>query len=300
MPCPAGKARQDYPSIPQAMIGRESMANSARVDRSFVKKCILAGLFAAAAMLTATMGAQAGNTIRFGIAAEPYPPFYSKDSSGKWLGWEIDLMDAICAEMKDTKCELVETAWDGIIPALQANKIDVIWASMTITDKRRETIDFTSFYYDSPIVIIGAKADTTKLDLARADSAKGKVFGAQTATIHEDYLKARFGAAAEVKIYDTLDNALADLAAGRVDYVNETKSALSPFLTSDRGKDFEIKIVCPQDSILGYGIGGGIRKGDTALKDKLNAALKTVVANGKWDAITAKYSELNGLMVKPN
>jgi len=275
------------------------MTNSAMIDRQVTKKTILGSIVAGAVMVMAALSAQAGDTVKFGIAAEPYPPFYSKDATGKWVGWEIDLMNAVCAEMKDTKCELVETAWDGIIPSLQAKKIDVIWASMTITDTRRQTIDFTDFYYDSPIVIIGAKADATKLDLASADSAKGKVFGAQTSTIHADYLKAKFGAAAEVKLYDTLDNALADLAAGRIDFINETKSALAPFLASDRGKEFEIKIVCPQDKILGYGVGGGIRKDDTALKDKLNAALKAVVASGKWGEITAKYPELDGLMVKP-
>ena len=275
------------------------MARSAKIDRQIVKRTILGSIVAGAIIAITAMSAQAADTVKFGVAAEPYPPFASKDASGTWVGWEIDLMNAVCAEMKDTKCELVETAWDGIIPALQAKKIDVIWASMTITDVRRQTIDFTDFYYDSPIVIIGAKADATKLDLTDANSAKGKVFGAQTSTIHADYLKAKFGAVADVKIYDTLDNALADLVAGRVDYINETKSALSPFLASDRGKDFEIKIVCPQDKILGYGVGGGIRKGDGALKDKLNAALRAVVASGKWDAITAKYPELNGLMVKP-
>ena len=96
-------------------------------------------------------------TIRFGIAAEPYPPFTSKDASGKWVGFEVDLMDAVCAELK-AKCEIVEVAWDGIIPALQANKFDVIWSSMSITDKRKETIDFTDKYYQTPAVIIGPKS----------------------------------------------------------------------------------------------------------------------------------------------
>ena len=275
------------------------MTRPARIDRRIVKKTILGSIVAGAVIVIAAMSAQAAALVKFGVAAEPYPPFSSKDASRKWVGWEIDLMDAVCAKMKDTKCELVETAWDGIIPALQAKKIDVIWASMMITEKRRQVIDFTDFYYDSPIVIIGAKADTTKLDLTNANSGKGKVFGAQISSIHADYLMAEFGATAEVKLYDTLDNALADLVAGRIDYINETKSALAPFLASDRGKDFEIKIVCPHNKILGYGVGGGIRKDDGALKAKLNAALKAVVASGKWDAITAKYSELKGLMVKP-
>jgi polar amino acid transport system substrate-binding protein len=70
-------------------------------------------LLAAATLLAAT---PALADLKIGVAAEPYPPFTAKDASGKWVGWEIDLVDALCAEMKE-KCEIVETAWDGIIPA---------------------------------------------------------------------------------------------------------------------------------------------------------------------------------------
>ena len=98
-------------------------------------------LAAVAAVLLAT-SAPAMAELKFGVAAEPYPPFTSKDASGKWVGWEIDAMDAVCAEMKET-CTVVEVAWDGIIPALTSKQIDVIWSSMLITDKRKETIDFT-------------------------------------------------------------------------------------------------------------------------------------------------------------
>jgi len=73
--------------------------------------------------------------LKFGIAAEPYPPFESKDATGKWIGWEIDLMDAVCKQLKE-KCEIVEVAWDGIIPALTSKQIDVIWSSMSITPVR--------------------------------------------------------------------------------------------------------------------------------------------------------------------
>ena len=66
-------------------------------------------------------GAANADKVRFGVAAEPYAPFSSQDASGKWVGWEIDFMDAICKEAK-LDCELVATAWDGIIPALIAGK----------------------------------------------------------------------------------------------------------------------------------------------------------------------------------
>src|SRR5438046_9784486 len=111
-----------------------------------MKKLVLGGIVLSAMMALSTFAARADDTIRFGVAAEPYPPFTSKDASGKWVGWEVDLMDAVCAQMKE-KCELVEVAWDGIIPALTAKQIDVIWSSMSITAERKQTITFTMMSY---------------------------------------------------------------------------------------------------------------------------------------------------------
>ena len=265
-------------------------------------KHTILGSIAAGAVLAVMATAAQAEDIKFGVAAEPYPPMSSKDASGTWVGWEIDMMNAVCDELKkadaSTTCTLVETAWDGIIPSLQEKKIDVIWSSMTITDKRKQEIDFSHFYYDSPTVIIGAKSDTTQLDVTNPESGAGKVFGAQTSTIHADFLNAKFGSAAEVKVYDTLDNAIADLAAGAIDYLQEGKSSFQQFLNSDRGKDFEIKIPVPQDPIMGYGVGGGVRKEDTALRDRLSAGIKAVAESGKWDEITAKWPDV-GELVKP-
>ena len=88
-----------------------------------MKKHVLGSLVMGAVMALASLAAHADDTIKFGVAAEPYPPFSSKDASGKWVGFEIDLMNAVCAEMK-ANCSIVEVAWDGIIPALQASKFD--------------------------------------------------------------------------------------------------------------------------------------------------------------------------------
>jgi polar amino acid transport system substrate-binding protein len=259
-------------------------------------KKLIGGLVAGAALAFAAATAQA-ETVKVGVAAEPYPPYSSKDASGTWVGWEIDMYKAAC-KAAGLDCQLVEVAWDGIIPALQEKKIDVIWSSMTITDKRKEVIDFTQFYYDAPTVEIGAKSDDTKIDFKNPDSVKGKIFGVQTATIHADYVQKYFGSAAEVKLYDTLDNALADLKAGRIDYVQEGRTSLAPFLVAN--PDFEEKAICPQDPLLGYGVGGGVRKGDTVLRDKLSEGIKKVVESGEYDKITAKYPELEGQLVKPS
>ncbi|MET1028529.1 MAG: transporter substrate-binding domain-containing protein [Dongiaceae bacterium] len=241
----------------------------------------------------------ASDVIKFGVAQEPYPPFASQDSAGKWVGFEVDLMDAVCEAMK-AKCELVPIAWDGIIPALNEKKIDVIWASMSITDERKQVIDFTDKYYNSPAVIIGPKGDGVKIGvaddpdgkggkIANPADAKGKIIGVQTSTIHANYIQKYFGKDAEIKVYDTQDNANADLVAGRVDLVMADSVALADFLKSDQGKNMEVKVTIPDNPLLGAGVGGGLRKGDDALKAQLNEAIKAVRASGKYDEIGKKY-----------
>lgn len=237
----------------------------------------------------APQDAAVAEVIRFGVAAEPYPPFSSKNASGVWEGFEIDLMNAVCEEMK-AKCELVEVAWDGIIPSLQEKKIDVIWSSMSITDKRKEVIDFTEMYYDTPAVFVTAKGSPIQIT---ADGLKGKIIGVQTSTTHADFAQKTYGSAAEVKIYDTQDNANADLVAGRVDVLLADAIALDAFLKSPTGAGYEVKATAPDDPIFGFGVGGGMRKEDDALEGKLNAAIKALQENGKYNEIAKKYFDFD-------
>lgn len=266
-----------------------------------MKKSLFGSLVASAVLAVMAVGAHADDKVyKVGMDQTDYPPFATKDTSGKWTGWEIDLVMAVC-EAEAMKCELTPTAWDGIIPALQEGKIDFIFASMTINDDRKQQVDFTHFYYDSTTIIIGPKADTTVIDFDKPESMKDKVMGAQNATIHSKFLQARFGSTAEIKTYDGLDTALADLAAGRVDYVQEGRSTLAPFMKSDAGKDFEEKIVVPKgDPIMGEGVGSAVRKGDKEMLDKLNAGIQAVVTSGKYEEITKKYPELEGMLVMPS
>jgi polar amino acid transport system substrate-binding protein len=253
---------------------------------------------AAAAVLSLLIGAGGAQAaIKFGVAAEPYPPFTSKDASGKWVGWEVDLMNAVCAKMNE-QCELVEVAWDGIIPALTSKQIDVIWSSMSITGDRKKTIDFTNFYYNTPTWIIGPKDGD--MDIT-PEHLKGKTLGAQVSTIHEKYLQKYFGAGSEIKTYQTQDEANNDLAAGRLDYVQADGAALEAFLKTEQGQACcEFKGEVPDDpEILGEGVGGGVRKEDTALKDKLNAALGELAKAGELEKITANYPDLQGKIILP-
>lgn len=259
----------------------------------------VAGMLAAAQ----TTPSHADDVIKFGVAQEPYPPFASQDSSGRWVGFEVDLMNAVCEQMK-AKCQLVPIAWDGIIPALQEKKIDVIWASMSITPDREKVIDFTNKYYNSPAEIIGPKSAGVKIGIvdnpdgkggkiANPADAKGKIIGVQTSTIHANYIQKYFGKDAEIKVYDTQDNADADLSAGRVDLVMADSVALSDYLKSDQGKDMEVIVTIPDDPILGEGVGGGLRKGDDKLKAELNDAIKGVRDSGVYNQIAKKYFDFD-------
>jgi polar amino acid transport system substrate-binding protein len=249
---------------------------------------------AAVVMLGFTANAQA-EPIKFGVAAEPYPPFTSKDASGTWVGWEVDLMNALCKQMNE-ECQLVEVAWDGIIPSLTSKQIDVIWSSMSITDERKKTIDFSDMYYDTAAAIIGPK--NGDLDIS-PEHMKDKTIGVQVSTTHAKYVDKYFSAGSTVKTYQTQDEANQDLAAGRIDYTQADALALAAFLKTEQGAACcELKGIVPHDAeILGFGVGAGLRKEDTALKDKMSAAIKALAAAGEFDKITAKYPELTGLVV---
>jgi polar amino acid transport system substrate-binding protein len=239
--------------------------------------------------LTAAGSAMA-QQVKVGFAAEPYPPFTSLDASGKWVGWEVEFADAICKEAK-LDCVITPVAWDGIIPALTTKKIDMIVGSMSITEERLKTIDFSDKYYNTPTGIIGRKDD--KFD-ATPEGLSGKIVGVQVSTIHQDYANKHFTGAAEIKEYATQDEANQDLAAGRVDAVQADAIALDAFLKSEAGACCDHKgNVADDPAILGAGVGIGLRKDETELKEKLNAAIKAIRSNGTYDTFSKKWFDFD-------
>lgn len=248
-------------------------------------KRIFAFMATAIIGLSIAAGAASAQTIKFAVAAEPYPPFASKNKAGKWEGFEVDLANLLCAEMK-AKCSIVEIPWDGIIPALTGKKMDVIFASMSITEERSKTIDFSIPYYNTPAAIMAPKTSTISPDIA---TMKGKTIGVQTATIHAGFADKFLKDVATIKIYNTQDEANSDLAAGRIDATIADSAALDPFIASDAGKALTLKGTFPKDpSIWGIGVGAGIRKGDP-IKAKIDAAIRAVYKNGSYDTLQKKY-----------
>ncbi len=250
-----------------------------------MKKLMTATLVAFTASLLASSAFAA--PVRVGVAAEPYPPFTSPDASGVWVGWEVDFMNAVCAEAK-LECVVTPVAWDGIIPALTENKIDVIMSSMSITEERMKTIDFSNKYYNTPAAVAVTKGSGIA---ATPEGLKGKIVGVQVSTIHADYAAKYFApTAAEVKIYQTQDEANQDLAAGRVDAILADSLTLADFVKSESGAACcEIAgNVADDAAILGAGVGVGMRKGD-AMKDTFNTAIAAIRANGTYDTFSKKW-----------
>lgn len=244
-------------------------------------------LIALAAVVGLT-GMAMAEPVKVGIAAEPYPPFSSPDASGVWTGWEIDFINAVCAA-GEMECVITPVAWDGIIPSLTSGQIDTIMASMSITDERKQTIDFSDKYYKTPALIAVAKGAGITPDAA---GLTGKIVGIQTSTTHADYAQKHFGdVAAEIKVYQTQDEAFQDLAAGRIDATQADSIAVDAFLASEAGLACceAVGAVADDPEILGAGVGAGVRKGDAELLAKINAAIAKVLADGTYEKISAPY-----------
>jgi polar amino acid transport system substrate-binding protein len=242
----------------------------------------------AMSMVLAVGNVARAESVRVGFTPEAYPPFFAQDAGGQWGGWELEILDAICTEAK-LDCILTPTAWDGIIPALTAKKIDMIAASMSITEDREKTISFSDRYYRTPTVVVAPKGSSVT---ASAEGLKDKIIGVQVSTTHADYAKKHFApTVAEIKEYQTQDEAFLDLAAGRVDAAQADGIAVEGFLATDTGKACcETKgNVADDDEVLGQGAGFGFRKEDDALREKVNAAIRGIRENGRYDEISRKY-----------
>ena len=224
-------------------------------------------------------------TVRIGTEGA-YPPFNFIDSAGKLQGFDIDIAKALCDKMK-VKCVFVAQDWDGIIPGLLAKKYDAIVASMSITAERKKKVDFTDKYYNSPATFVAPK-NTDITDISPKALA-GKTIGAQSSTIHSNYLEDNYKDS-KLKFYKTQDEVNADLAAGRLDAQLADKLVLFEWLKTKAGQC--CKFVGPgitDKRWFGEGAGIAVRKEDQDLKAMFNKALKEIIADGTYKKINMKY-----------
>ena len=244
--------------------------------------------FAVAALTLAIVpGAAFAETIKIGTEGA-YPPFNSLNADGTLTGFDVDIARALCEEMK-VECEFVTQDWDGIIPALLAGKFDAIIASMSITEERKKKVDFTNKYYNTPPAFAVTK-DSSLRGVSAAD-LDGKVIGAQAGTTHSDYAEMKFPNS-EVRIYPTADEYKLDLENGRIDAAIDDVVVLTDWIKNGNGDCCKVLGALEIDPVInGIGAGIALRKGEDDLRERLNAAIDAIRANGVYQKINAKYSD---------
>ena len=237
------------------------------------------------AAVAVTSPAIAADPLRIGVEGA-YPPFSYVEADGTLAGFDIDIANALCAAM-DRQCEMVQQEWDGMIPALKANKFDAIVASMSITEERKRQVDFTNKYYQTPARVVAHKgADFADTD----DGLAGKRLGVQRGTTHQCYAEKMFPKA-ELVLYGTQEEVFKDLAIGRLDAeLSDSLIAKEGFLDKPEGADFDflggdhLDVEC-----YGEGVGIAVRKGDDALREALNKAILKIREDGTYKKIDDKY-----------
>ena len=250
-------------------------------------------VFAAVALLAQSGFApstQAEETLRLGIEAA-YPPFATKAPNGSIVGFDYDIGNALCAEMK-VKCQWVEQEFDGLIPALKVRKIDVILSSLSVTDERKRSVDFTNRYYRIPARLV-MKSDAS---YSGPESLKAKRIGVQRATNFDRYVTANFEpAGATIVRYASQSEAFLDLVSGRLDATMASSVTLDEgFLKTEQGKGFAfVGPTFTQEQYFGTGVAIAVRKGDDRHLDMLNNAIAALRADGRYDAIQKKYFDFN-------
>jgi lysine-arginine-ornithine-binding protein len=246
---------------------------------------VLAAAFLAAGLVLPSPARSADQKIRVATEAS-FPPFSKTEADGSYSGFEIDLGKAVCIQAK-LDCEWVKQDFDGFIAGLLAGKFDMIFSSMNITAERKKVVDFSIPYYDTPYRFVARKGAGTEVSPA---GLKGKTVGVYAGATQEKYLNAKYKGIVEPRGYEKMDQINADLVAGRIDLAFNEELAEAEFLKSPEGSDFEFVGPEVRDrDIFGIGSGAVFRKSDEALREKINAAIRAVYADGTFERISRAY-----------
>jgi polar amino acid transport system substrate-binding protein len=222
------------------------------------------------------------------IAAEgARPPYNTLDAKGELAGFEIDLGKAMCAAAK-LSCAFVSQEWDQMLPGLEARAYDAVMSAMEPTDERRAHAIFGAPYVRMPLAFLAARG--RKPWAVDPTSLAGKAIGVEDGSPAMAWLQDRYKQA-EIRPYASLEEAILDLAEGRVELVLGSKDALTEFLDKRReAQCCRLVADAPRDpDYLGEGYAMAFRKGDEALRATFDAALKQVLADGTYETIRKKY-----------
>ena len=215
-----------------------------------------------------------GKTLYVGTNAE-FAPFEYLEK-GKVTGFDMELMNALAKEMKmDVKIE--NMAFDGLLPALQMKKVDVVIAGMTETKERKKAVSFTKPYFKAKQVIITKKGK----DIKDFKELSGKKVGVMLGFTGDAVVSDIKGV--KVQRFDATYSAVMALEKGKVDAVVADSEPAKKYIASYK----DLAIASAKAEEEDYAI--AVRKNDKALLDNLNKALVKVKSNGTYDALLKKY-----------
>lgn len=236
-------------------------------------------------------GAQASNeleqiksagTMKVGMMGT-YAPYNFLNDKKEMDGFDADIAREV-AKRLGVEVEFVSQEFSGLIPSLQSKKIDAVISQMTITDERKQALDFSEGYITNQVKII-VKSDNN--DITKLEDFKGKTIGVGLGTNDETYLRNEVLPKVgdfTIKTYDDVISSLKDLNAGRIDATINNLYALKPIVDAN---GFDIKAV--GEAIKSDQAGIAVRKNNPELVAALNEALQGMKDDGTYNTIFKKW-----------
>jgi len=264
------------------------MLNAA--GRRFLLRAALGGSVAALLLACGKQDAATPAPAASGTAARvlvvgtdaAYAPFESQNEKGEIVGFDIDVVKAV-AQKAGLEVKFVNTPWEGIFNALKQGDRDLLVSSITITDERRQTMDFTAPYFDAH-QLIAVRAGSK---VARFDDLKTLKVGVQTGTTGDEAISKLQGKTSpNIKRFEGTPLALSELETGGIDAVVADNGVVVNYVKNHGGDKFKT-VNDPAFAPEQYGI--AVKKGNAELLDKLNKGLAAIRADGTYDRIYAQY-----------
>ena len=207
------------------------------------------------------------------------PPMEYRNDKNELVGFDIDFAEALANEL-GVKVKFVPSAWDGIIPGLDAKRFDMILSAMNVTEERKKKVDFVEYFGVGQIVAVKAG---NPLKIQSVEDLEGKTVGVQLGSTGETAVNSINGLK-EVKKYDLTTDVFNDMGLGRVDAAVIGEMVGRYYMTTKPGV-FEVV----GDSFQVQPMGIAVRKGDTELREALEKAVQTLEDNGTLSKISEKW-----------
>lgn len=250
-----------------------------------------------------------GVPARITIATEgAYPPWNFTNADGTLAGYEIELIEVLCARMK-VECEVVSQEWNGIIPGLTAGKYDAIIASMGVTDERKAVVAFSAPYARAPngflttgenalkdlpqagvsLSLADAPADAEAALTALKAQLAGKVIGVQTGSTAASFA-AEYFAGLDVREYPSFEQLGLELTAGRLDVAIANVTAFKAVIDANAPGALVLTGPAFSGGVLGLGTTNvALRQGEDDLRAAFDTAIAEINADGTNTALTEKW-----------